>query len=303
MRRKQMSSQTSQETRWPQLGPIGTVGMALPLGAVAVVVFGVLAGAGMRGADPVELLAVGLFLPVLLAVFVRGARGGLVAAIVATALYGAVRARDTDVLGAGRVAWLVLSRGIALVLFGGVGGWAFRAISTRPRDEPAVDHDTGLSNSVALGEWFDLEAERAKRYARTLSVVRVSVPLPSGKTARERRDLLADLGSALRTAVRTVDRIGIVRWSDHVELTALLPETSAQGAERVAARVAYAATSLLGSDVAVTQQIHWVVHSTPNPSPDTSPNTSPNSTGNDRLGGGDDDFAAWRASLLRVARH
>ena len=254
------------------------------LGAASIGIVAILVAMIARGVDGVEVFGVALFLPVLVGILVRGARGGALAAIFATIAYSALRSRDADVLGNARVVRLVASRGVALLAFGLVGGASHRAVRRQLAGGSAVDHDTGLSNAPALVELFDLEVERARRYGRTLAVVQVRVELPRtasrNSLSRRERSLLADLGSELRGAVRTIDRIGIVRRHDAIELVAVLPETGAQGGEKVAHRIATGTATILTGHRLDGSALQWVVYAGP---------------------GADSDLAAWRASLLTAS--
>ena len=116
----------------------------LVLGVVAVTMYA-------RRVDTVEVVATLLFLPIFLAFVYRGVVGGVVAALVATGIYTALRYPAIDAIGADEYTGLIVSRAAAYLIFGAVGGWAMSVLEGSLEklelyDE--IDDETGLYNAA-----------------------------------------------------------------------------------------------------------------------------------------------------------
>ncbi len=199
------------------------------LAVVAVVMFA-------RSVDTVEVAATLLFVPVFLAFVFRGVVGGIVGALVAIAVYAALRTPAIEAVGAGQFAGLLTSRAAAYLIFGAVGGWSIQVLEsslTKLELYDEVDDETGLFNARHLLQQTDLEMARARRYQTLFSIVVLDLPVTSfgAMKARARQALLRDLGRQLREGVRTVDHVVHARDTEHHRLVAILPETAGAGAE------------------------------------------------------------------------
>lgn len=201
----------------------------LVLGVVALVMFA-------RRVDTVEVVATLLFVPIFLAFVFRGVWGGVVGALVAIAVYTALRSPAIDAIGFGEFAGLITSRAAAYLIFGAVGGWSTQVLESsldklELYDE--IDDETGLYNARHLLNQIDLESARARRYQTLYSLVLLDLPSASlaGLKPRERRALLRDLGRLLGEGVRNVDHVVHVRDGDAHRFAVVLPETAQEGAE------------------------------------------------------------------------
>ncbi len=222
--------------------------LAVGLG-VLLLVAGVLY---VRRVDTVEVLAVLLFIPVFLVFVFRGVVGGVIAGVAAFAAYAALRIPAIDAVGLDRFLGLVVSRGLAYVAFGALGGWASSQLerSLEKLDVyDQVDDETGLFNARFLVQDTDLEMARAVRYKTLFSVCVVDVPgeVFESLPRRKRCALLAEVGQQLREAIRTVDRA--VHGSDGSahRFAVICPETGPEGAAVFTDRLVERLTSVLGS--------------------------------------------------------
>jgi GGDEF domain-containing protein len=218
-------------------------GLAVLLG-VAVVTFA-------RRVDTVEVAATLLFLPIFVAFVLRGVVGGVVAALVAIAVYAALRTPAIDAVGVGEFAGLLTSRAAAYLIFGAVGGWSTQVLEgsldkLELYDE--IDDETGLYNARHLLHQTDLEMARARRYQTLFSVVVLDLPASPfhAVSARNRRAVLRDLGRQLGDGVRTVDHVVHAHDGDTHRLVAILPETGPEGAEIFRGRFDERIRSFLG---------------------------------------------------------
>jgi len=119
-----------------------SVGLGV-LGLVALVMY-------VRRVDTVEVLAVLLFIPVFLAFVAWDVAGGLIAGVLASAAYAALRIPVVEAIGSGRFASLVAGRAVGYLAFGALGGWADRQLegSLEKLDlYDQVDDATGLYNA------------------------------------------------------------------------------------------------------------------------------------------------------------
>jgi GGDEF domain-containing protein len=166
----------------------------------------------------------------------RGAIGGVVGAVLAIAVYAAMRTPAIEAVGVGEFSGLLTARAAAYLIFGLVGGWSTQVLEGSLEklelyDE--IDDETGLYNARHLLQQTDLEMARARRYQTLFSLV--VLDLPAGPLhalrARQRRAVLRDLGRQLREGVRTVDHVVHAHDGDTHRLVAILPETSLEGAE------------------------------------------------------------------------
>lgn len=224
------------------------------VGFGTALVAGVALAAFYRGADLVEVGAIGLFLPVLVAFAYGGTRGGVVAGALAAGVYLVVRYVTLDLIGLGfgefvgsAVARVVLYVGVGLL-----GGWANELLERQLRklelyDE--VDDDTGVGNARALLVIADREASRAQRYGTVFSVAVLDVDrdlfehLPSRRSRRALRELCQTLDGQ----VRTTDLVTRVPLDDREELVVVLPETGQEGARVFLERLVPGARDVLSS--------------------------------------------------------
>lgn len=204
----------------------------------------------LRRVDTVEVLAVLLFVPVFLAAVAWNLPGGVIAGALAAVAYAALRLDAIDAVGGGRFAGLITTRTIGYLTFGVLGGWAVRELeqSLEKLDiYDQIDDETKLFNARFFLEETDLEMARAQRYKTLFSVAYVDVPAPSlaGLPRRKRAGVLADLGRALREAVRSVDRGIHARVGEVHRFAVICPETGPEGAEVFRSRMHEQVTAFL----------------------------------------------------------
>ena len=182
------------------------------------------------------MVATLLFVPIFLAFVFRGVVGGVVTALVAIAVYIALRTPAIDAIGFSEFTGLIVSRAAAYLIFGAIGGWSTQVLEgslTKLELYDEVDDETGLFNARHLLNQADLETARAKRYQTLFSIVLIDLPTApfAGLKARDRRTVLRDLGRLLGEGVRNVDHVVHVRDGDRHRLAVILPETAHEGAE------------------------------------------------------------------------
>jgi GGDEF domain-containing protein len=200
-----------------------------------------------RRVETVEVVATLLFIPVFVALVLWGWRGGLAAGILAAAAYAWLRAPAIEAVGVDRFLGPLVSRGLAFIAFGTIGGWAARQVqdSLLKLDlYDQIDDATGLFNARFFLQSTDLEMSRAKRYETLFSVSSVDVPVAalSGLPGRKARRALRELARHVRASIRNVDRAIHADDGIYHRFTVILPETGGEGARvftgRLAERVA-----------------------------------------------------------------
>jgi GGDEF domain-containing protein len=222
--------------------------LIVPTGLAVLAVVSVVMYA--RRVDSVEVAGTLLFAPIFLAFVFRGAIGGVVMAVIATAAYAGLRYPAIEAVGAGAFSGLIVSRAAAFLIFGTLGGWSTQVLEgslNKLELYDEIDDETGLYNARFLLHQLDLEIARARRYKTLFSVVTLDVPSAplQGLKPRQRRNVLRDLGRQLSAGVRTVDHV--VHARDHALhcFVAILPETGAQGAEVFRGRFQDSVTNFL----------------------------------------------------------
>ena len=208
--------------------------------AVLLLIAGVML---VRGVDTIEVVAVLLFIPVFLAFTFGHLIGGVVAGLLATAVYAVLRGPAIDAIGAGRFAGILTGRGVAYLAFGVLGGWASQQLerSLEKLDVyDQVDDATGLFNARFLVQDTDLEVSRAGRYKTFFSVCMLELPAGplDALPRRKRAALLREIGGQLKEAVRTVDRAVHARDGSVHRFAVICPETGAEGARVFTDRLA-----------------------------------------------------------------
>ena len=204
----------------------------------------------VRGVDKIEVAAVALFIPVLVAFVWRGVVAGFLAACAGIGIYVAMRYPGIEQVGLQPFVGLIASRAIALVGFGVVGGWALgqlRGAIAKLERHDEVDDVTELRNARFLLHALELESARAHRYGTTFAVLAVEIRTTAftGMEADARMATIREIGHLLGRLVRTVDRV--VHGYDPVfhRFAMVLPETDDAGARVLASRVTDAVTEVL----------------------------------------------------------
>jgi GGDEF domain-containing protein len=195
-----------------------------------------------RRVDTVEVVAVLLFIPVFLAFTYWRVVGGLVAGVLASLAYLFLRLDAIDQVGLDTFRGHLLSRTVAYLSFGLLGGWAASQVenSLNKLDlYDQIDDATGLFNARFLVQDTDLEMARSTRYQTLFSVVLVEFPAAAldGLGRRQRANVLKGLGKVLRESVRTVDRVIHAFDGTRHRLAVVLPETGREGAQVFSSRL------------------------------------------------------------------
>ena len=195
-----------------------------------------------RRVDTVEVVGVLLFIPVFIAFVFWNLVGGLVAGLLACGAYVLLRLDAIDQVGLSQFRGHLLSRTLAYLAFGVIGGLANRELQgslTKLDLYDQIDDDTGLYNARFLVHDTELEMARAARYQTLFSLVTVEVPAATldAMSRRQRAGALRGLGRVLRDSVRTVDRVGHAHDEGTHRFVVVLPETGAEGARVFASRL------------------------------------------------------------------
>jgi GGDEF domain-containing protein len=196
----------------------------------------------LRGVDRVEVIAGLLYVLVFIAVVALDVIGGLVAALVSTAIYLLMRYSAIEVLGTGHFAALVLVRLLAYLSFGLIGGLAWKILRTRLdklENYDEVDDDTLLMNARGFAELVDREMARARRYKTSFAVAAVDLPASAFGTLsrKQRHAVLRRLGTVISEGTRTVDQVGVALDRERYRVNVLLPQTDAKGAKIFSSRL------------------------------------------------------------------
>lgn len=203
------------------------------------------------------------FLPISLAAWHAGRRGGLLLALASTAAW----AWSNHL--AGRVLeWTTVTLFNGLSQFIAFATIAFLTATLRrqledERRASRADALTGAANSRAFYEVASVELARARRYGRPVSVAYLDLDdfkLVNDRLGHRGGDaLLKRVSDALRGAVRQVDTVARLGGDEFV---VLLPETGPQGAASAAQKLAQVARQDVDGVGTVTASIGAVTFET-----------------------------------------
>lgn len=208
---------------------------AVVLGFGTALIAAIALAAFLRGADPVEVGAVLLFVPVLGGLAYGRARGGVAAAAAVAAVYVAVRFATLGELDASEFVGAAVVRVLLYVGFGLFGGWANAMLEQALQklelyDE--IDDATGVGNTRALLSVADRESARALRYGSvfSLAVLKLERPAFGDVDDRAARRALRRLCQSVEQSVRTTDLVSRVPHERREDVVVVLPETGREGA-------------------------------------------------------------------------
>ncbi|HEV3475028.1 MAG TPA: hypothetical protein VG602_06660, partial [Actinomycetota bacterium] len=108
--------------------------LLLVAGVVVLAVIGIVTYA--RRVETVEVVATILFLPIFLGALFGRITGGVVMGVLAAGIYAALRAPAIEAVGFDRFLGLLISRSVAFIAFGGLGGWAVQPSEGDERNRP-----------------------------------------------------------------------------------------------------------------------------------------------------------------------
>jgi len=233
-----MQSITYQQARW----------LVLALGTVVLVVVAV--ATFQLGADLVEVVAILLFVPVLVALVTWDVIGGAIAGTIAGVAYTIIRLSTLGELDTGEFTWHIVTRIGLYIAFGVLGGMANTQLEASLKklelyDE--VDDLTGVGNARALLSMADTEAARSRRYQTIFSITLLRIPRePLDKmSVRQAERALRKFYDAVNQAVRTTDKVARVALDDEDVALIIMPETGAEGARIFTDRAVPRATEQL----------------------------------------------------------
>ncbi|MBW3665371.1 MAG: diguanylate cyclase [Actinobacteria bacterium] len=206
------------------------------MGFGTALIAGVALSAWLRGADLVEVGAIGLFLPVLVGLGYGRVRGGVATAVAVSAVYVITRFATLPAeLSAREFIGAAVVRILLYVGLGLFGGWANEMLEHSLRklelyDE--IDDDTGVGNTRGLLIVADRELSRAQRYGSvfSLTILHLRRELFEGVSERQGLRALRHLAQTLDATVRTTDLVNRVPLPDREDLVIVLPETGREGA-------------------------------------------------------------------------
>jgi hypothetical protein len=212
----------------------------------------------VRRIETSEVVGVLLFIPVFVAALFRGAVAGAIAGILAAGVYVLLRLPAIEAAGLGDFLGLIVSRGVALVVFGALIGWAATQMvgSIRKLEEhDQIDDASSLLNARFFLQETDIEAARSRRYRTIFSVSAVQFPSSAfGGSPRRAGRTLREMARELQGSVRSVDRVVHALDGDRHTIAVILPETGAEGAGIFTARLVERVAGKLGSPAEVAGQ-------------------------------------------------
>jgi GGDEF domain-containing protein len=213
-----------------------------------------------RRVDTVEVIAVLLFIPVFLAFTYWRIVGGLVGGVLASLAYLFLRLDAIDQVGLNTFRGHLLSRTVAYLSFGLLGGWAASQVEnslTKLDLYDQIDDASGLYNARFFLEATDLELSRAHRYQTLFSVSLVDIPTAAVATLsrRARSRKLREIGRALQASVRTVDRAIHASDGRNHRFAVVLPETGEEGVRIFTERLAERLSAMAGIDAVATVSV------------------------------------------------
>lgn len=196
----------------------------------------------VRRVESVEVAGTLLFIPIFVGFIFKGLKGGLIAAVLASVAYAALRYPAADLVGFGRFASLIASRILAYLAFGAIGGFANQQLErslTKLDLFDQVDDMTGLFNARFFVDNTGLEIERGDRYQTIFCVVLVDVParVMDSLKRRHRDRVVKELGATITESIRTVDRGVHAADGTRHRFAAILPETAKEGGQVFAGRL------------------------------------------------------------------
>jgi hypothetical protein len=198
-----------------------------------------------------EVVAQLMIIVVLAGALHFGRNGGFIAAVAATAVYVALRLPLLNAEGfAGDALTLIGIRVITYALVGVVGGefaGRFKYILARLEHQTLSDRTTGAYSACYAGQSIDTGLAAWKRYETPYSLVAIKITptLYEGLRAARYRTVMRQVAGALRNDIRMVDDLA---FRPKGTFMALLPNTEAEGAAVVAARLTRVASDVLGAN-------------------------------------------------------
>lgn len=233
--------------------------LALVLGAGAIIGSLLIAVPAGGSPEPVELVAQLMLVVILFAAVRFGRRGGLMAAVIATAVYVLMRVPTLQSDVPSPEALLIFAtRIVAFGLFGVVGGEAAtraKYLLTDLEQHSAIDDWSRVFNERHAARALEQALGRADRYGEPFSVVLITLSqsLFAGFTPARQRTVIRGLADHIRSDLRMVDEVSRLRDG---RFLVLLPHTPRAGGDVVGERLGSLSRTKLGAqDRSVTWQV------------------------------------------------
>lgn len=218
--------------------------IVLAVGTVVIAV--VTLTAYQLGADPVEVLATALLIPVLFGLSYQGVLGGLVVGAGASLVYTSIRFATLAGLDQTEFIPSTIGRIVLFLAVGGLGGAASNILEQSLRklelyDE--VDDATGVGNARAALDLTSKEQARAQRYGTVFSIAELTIDheVFAGMKDRQAIRVLRRFLQQLDDQARSNDGVARIAMPDREEVLVVLPETGSDGARIFASRLLAAA--------------------------------------------------------------
>lgn len=210
-----------------------------------------------RGAQPTEVLAPALYIPVFAGAIFWLIPGGLVAAAISSLIYGVLLSETVAAVGLKLFILQLITRVGTYFFYAVVVAVGVRYVESRLRKlelYDQLDDLTALYNSAFFLEDTELEVSRANRYQTLFSVAELDVHREAfaGFSRRRYARIIRELARQIADAVRRVDRAARVDDGERDRFLIVLPETARQGADIFTGRLEERARAFLadrGADV------------------------------------------------------
>jgi hypothetical protein len=208
-----------------------------------------------------EIVGQLLFFLILFGALMYGKRGGIVTAILSTAIYFSLHFETFLTMGWSKglevVGPLIIVRALIYIVAGALGGEIFFRIKQfmiEAGQQEFVDRETKLFNGTYFGTLVNLEAKKFERYETISSVLTIKLDPDTMVAYMEEPKTpgMKYIADGLVGNVRLVDEVGRVGKN---AFGIILPFTPRAGAEVVAKRLVSITTSRVGYDNAVDYEI------------------------------------------------
>lgn len=228
-------------------------------GALLIIISTALVAVSTRNIQ--EIVGQFLFFLILFGALWSGKRGGILTAILSTAIYLSLHfptflsmgwAKGLEVVGP-----LILVRAAIYIVSGALGGEIFFRIKQfmiEAGKQEFVDNETKLFNRSYFGTLVNLEAKKFERYKTISSILMIKLDstVMTEYMAEPKTPGMKYIADGLVGNVRLVDEVGRVNQN---EFGVILPFTPREGAEVVAKRLLAISTSRVGYDDSVAYEI------------------------------------------------
>lgn len=228
-------------------------------GALLIIISTALVAVSTRNIQ--EVVGQLLFFLILFGALWYGKRGGIITAVLSTAIYLSLHfptflsmgwSKGLEVVGP-----LILVRAAIYLVSGALGGEIFSRIKQfmiEAGKQEFVDNETKLFNSSYFGNLINLETKKFERYNTISSILTIKLDssVMTEYMAEPKTPGMKYIADGLVGNVRLVDEVGRIGQN---EFGIILPFTPRAGAEVVAKRLTSISTSRVGYDDSVSCEI------------------------------------------------